>query len=89
VSGDQASGGQGEAPEGSSAASASVDAPSKRQTCSSKEGASAPTDSTTRTLDAALWTRNITHFPMIVGLTPPYRPRERVGAPGRGGGAAR
>ena len=27
---------------------------------------------TTRTLDAALWTRNIKHFPMIVGLTPPY-----------------
>jgi predicted nucleic acid-binding protein len=27
---------------------------------------------TTRTLDAALWTRNVKHFPMIVGLTPPY-----------------
>jgi predicted nucleic acid-binding protein len=27
---------------------------------------------TTRTLDAALWTRNVEHFPMIVGLTPPY-----------------
>ena len=27
---------------------------------------------TTRTLDAVLWTRNIKHFPMIVGLTAPY-----------------
>lgn len=27
---------------------------------------------TTRTLDAVLWTRNVKHFPMIVGLTPPY-----------------
>ena len=27
---------------------------------------------TTRTLDAALWTRNVKHFPMIGGLTPPY-----------------
>jgi predicted nucleic acid-binding protein len=27
---------------------------------------------TTRTLDAALWTRNIKHFPMIADLSPPY-----------------
>ena len=27
---------------------------------------------TTRTLDAALWTRNIKHFPMMAGLAPPY-----------------
>lgn len=27
---------------------------------------------TTHTLDAALWTRNIKHFPMIVDLAPPY-----------------
>jgi predicted nucleic acid-binding protein len=27
---------------------------------------------TTRTLDAALWTRNIKHFPMIAELSPPY-----------------
>ena len=27
---------------------------------------------TARTLDATLWTRNVKHFPMIDGLTPPY-----------------
>lgn len=27
---------------------------------------------TTRTLDAALWTRNIKHFPMIADLSSPY-----------------
>lgn len=27
---------------------------------------------TTAALDAALWTRNVKHFPMIVGLAPPY-----------------